>query len=53
MNFVTTPKSRFNHLPNFQFKLNYFEVDGLKMHYENEGIDEINYKKKLFLILHV
>jgi haloalkane dehalogenase len=52
MNFVTTPESRFKHLPNYQFKANYFEVDGMKMHYVDEGNDENNDQQKIVLMLH-
>jgi haloalkane dehalogenase len=35
--FVRTPDSRFNNLPNYNFKANYMNVDGLRMHYVDEG----------------
>ncbi len=46
MNFVTTPESRFKHLPNYQFKANYLEVEGMRMHYIDEGNDENNDQQK-------
>jgi haloalkane dehalogenase len=52
MNFVTTPESRFKNLPNYQFKANYLEVDGMKMHYVDEGHDENNEQQKTVLMLH-
>jgi haloalkane dehalogenase len=52
MNFVTTPESRFKHLPNYQFKANYLEVDGMKMHYVDEGNDKNNDQQKTVLMLH-
>ncbi len=35
--FVRTPKERFNRLPNYQFEENYIDIDGLRMHYVDEG----------------
>jgi haloalkane dehalogenase len=52
MNFVTTPESRFKNLPNYQFKANYLEVDGMKMHYVDEGHDKNNEQQKTVLMLH-
>lgn len=52
MNFVTTPESRFKHLPNYQFKANYLEVEGMRMHYVDEGYDENNDQQKTVLMLH-
>ncbi|MEH6593051.1 MAG: haloalkane dehalogenase [Halioglobus sp.] len=37
MDFVRTPDSRFENLPGYDFKPNYAEVDGLRMHYVDEG----------------
>ena len=38
MEFLTTPDSRFDNLPDYSFAPNYLEVgDGLKMHYVDEG----------------
>ncbi len=35
--FVRTPDERFNKLPNYNFEPNYVDVDGLRMHYVDEG----------------
>lgn len=35
--FVRTPESRFNDIPNYPYQPNYVEVDGLRMHYVDEG----------------
>ena len=35
--FVRTPESRFNGIPDYPYGPNYFEVDGLRMHYVDEG----------------
>ncbi|MBW2404367.1 MAG: haloalkane dehalogenase [Deltaproteobacteria bacterium] len=35
--FVRTPDERFENLPDYPFTANYFEVDGLRMHYVDEG----------------
>ena len=35
--FVRTPDTRFEHLPNFPFKPHYTLVDGLRSHYVDEG----------------
>jgi len=35
--FVRTPDERFNKLPNYSFEPNYVDVDGLRMHYVDEG----------------
>ena len=37
MQALRTPDSRFENLPDYNFKPNYFEVDGLRMHYVDEG----------------
>ncbi len=37
MNFLRTPDSRFENLPGYDFSPNYTEVDGLRMHYIDEG----------------
>jgi haloalkane dehalogenase len=34
---IRTPDVRFKHLPNYRFKENYIEVDGMRMHYVDEG----------------
>ena len=35
--FVRTPEERFNYLPDFPYKQNYFEFRGLRVHYIDEG----------------
>ena len=35
--FVRTPSECFDNLPDFPFEPNYVEVDGLRMHYLDEG----------------
>ncbi|MCK5934936.1 MAG: alpha/beta fold hydrolase, partial [Fulvimarina manganoxydans] len=35
--FVRTPEARFNDLPGYDFAPNYVEIDGLRMHYLDEG----------------
>ena len=35
--FVRTPDEQFQNLPDFPYKPNYMEVDGLRMHYIDEG----------------
>ena len=37
MDFVRTPDSRFENLPGYPFAPNYAEVDGLRVHYVDEG----------------
>jgi haloalkane dehalogenase len=37
IDFVRTPEQRFNHLPNYPFQANYVDIDGLRMHYVDEG----------------
>ena len=37
IDFVRTPDERFENLPDYPFAANYFEVDGLRMHYVDEG----------------
>ena len=34
---LRTPEHRFKHLPNYQFKSNYIDIAGLRMHYVDEG----------------
>lgn len=47
MEYFRTPDSRFQNLPDYPFKPNYFETkDGLRMHYVDEGQGEV------FLLLH-
>ena len=35
--FVRTPDERFENLPEYPFKPNYVEIDGLRLHYIDEG----------------
>lgn len=37
MKFVRTPDSRFEHLPGYGFAPQYIDIDGLRMHYVDEG----------------
>ena len=37
MKLLTTPDERFKNLPNFAFEPHYIEVDGIKIHYLDEG----------------
>ncbi len=37
IDFVRTPESRFDGIPDYPFEPNYLEVDGLRMHYVDEG----------------
>ena len=37
MNILRTPDSRFENLPGYEFEPNYIDVDGLRMHYVDEG----------------
>ena len=37
IDFVRTPEERFKNLPNYAFTAHYIEVDGLRMHYVDEG----------------
>ena len=37
MKSLRTPDSRFENLPDYEFKPNYIDVDGLRMHYVDEG----------------
>ena len=37
MKALRTPDSRFDKLPGYNFKANYLELDGLRMHYVDEG----------------
>ena len=46
--FVRTPDESFALLPDFPFKPNYVEVDGLRMHYVDEGKPE----GEVVLLLH-
>lgn len=35
--YVRTPEGRFDNLPGYNFEANYVEIDGLRMHYLDEG----------------
>ncbi|MFK8010874.1 MAG: haloalkane dehalogenase [Marinicellaceae bacterium] len=37
MKFLTTPNARFNHLKDYPFQPNFTDVDGMQMHYVDEG----------------
>lgn len=37
IDFVRTPENRFKKLPNYSFEANYTDIDGLRMHYVDEG----------------
>lgn len=41
MDFITTPKERFQNLPDFDYQENYVEYKGMQMHYLDEGEGEI------------
>jgi haloalkane dehalogenase len=36
--FIRTPEENFKNLPNYAFQPNYIDIDGLRMHYVDEGI---------------
>lgn len=40
IDFVRTPEENFKNLPNYAFEPNYIDVDGLRMHYVDEGPKE-------------
>lgn len=46
--YVRTPDERFRNLPDYQFEPNYIEIDGLRMHYLDEG----NEDGEVILMLH-
>lgn len=46
--FVRTPDERFENLPGYPFKPNYVEIDGLRLHYVDEGPKE----GEIVLMLH-
>lgn len=48
MNVIRTPEERFSNLPDYPFSPNYLEVDGLRMHYVDEGPRD----GKVVLMLH-
>ncbi len=41
MTIVRTPEERFKHLPGFPFAPHYVEIDGLRVHYVDEGRGEV------------
>ena len=41
MSVIRTPEERFNDLPNFEFVPHYVEINGLRIHYIDEGKGEI------------
>ena len=45
---MSTPDKRFENLPNFSFEPHYIEVDGIKIHYLDEGINQA----ETILLLH-
>lgn len=48
MKHIRTPEERFKRLPNYPFEANYLEVDGLRMHYVDEGPKD----GKVILMMH-
>lgn len=48
MNILRTPDEQFQNLPNYPFEPNYVEVNGLRMHYVDEG----NNDDEVVLMLH-
>jgi len=40
MNSNRTPESRFDNLPGYDFSANYVDIDGLRMHYIDEGMHD-------------
>jgi len=48
VDYVRTPEERFENLPGYDFKENYVEIDGLKMHYLDEGPKD----GQILLLLH-
>jgi len=40
MKTLRTPESRFENLPDYEFKPNYVDIDGLRMHYVDEGAED-------------
>jgi haloalkane dehalogenase len=49
MNVIRTPDARFEQLPDFDFDPNYVEIDGLRVHYLDEGSRDSN---EIILCLH-
>ena len=41
MPIIRTPEERFVHLPDFPFRPHYAEVDGVRVHYLDEGSGEV------------
>ncbi|WP_211185271.1 haloalkane dehalogenase [Thalassotalea algicola] len=37
IDFIRTPEEQFKHLPNYSFSPNYLPIEGLRMHYVDEG----------------
>ena len=52
MQVLRTPEERFRHLPNYQFEPNYIEVDGMRMHYVDEGRNHNDPDQKTVLMMH-
>ena len=48
MSIIRTPEGRFNKLPNYPFSPNYIDVDGIRMHYVDEGPKD----GKVILMMH-
>lgn len=48
MKTIRTPEARFKNLPNYPFAPNYLEIDGMRMHYVDEGPKDGN----IILMLH-
>ena len=46
--YVRTPDERFEHLPGYDFKPNYVEIEGMRMHYLDEGSKD----GQIILLLH-
>lgn len=46
--YVRTPEERFENLPDYPFAPNYVEIDGLRMHYLDEGLKD----GEIILMLH-
>jgi len=40
MRTLRTPESRFENLPDYEFEPNYVDIDGLRMHYVDEGAED-------------
>ena len=46
--FIKTPDSAFENLPDYPFKPNYMDLDGVRMHYLDEG----NHNEKIIFLFH-